>query len=398
MGRKSVWPPRVCFHKSSGQDRIIVNGKSYYLGKAGSQEAKAEYARLVTELARQGQAGPASVREVGPGFLVCEVLAKWWEYARRTYSKRGRELDQFRLALEPLERLYATLPAARFGREQLRELQRVMLDGSWWTDKDREHGRRKHIEGLARGVVNRRIGKIRTVWRWLEDEAGMVPAGSWAGLSVVKPVRRGRPDARKTDARRSTTLDEVKAVGRHANPVVRAMLLLQWWTGMRSGEVRIMRVADVDTSGDVWVYRPREHKTDYLGHIRVVVLGSRARAVLSPWLALARPHGPDAFVFAPRGRWRPSAKARRPDHEPTVDWSACYTRDGFCQAVRAAADRAGCPRFVAYLNRHSTRMRVSQVGGDEAARAVLGQRHLDTTIRYGEIDLGLARDVQKRIG
>jgi integrase len=58
------------------------------------------------------------------------------------------------------------------------------------------------------------------------------------------------------------------------------MIEPQQLTGMRPGEVTIMRTCDLDTSGRVWVYIPSHHKTAYHGHSRQIYLGLRAQAVL----------------------------------------------------------------------------------------------------------------------
>lgn len=382
MPRPAQWPPRIYSH-SSGQSRIRVNGRDYYLGKAGSAEAKAEYARLIVQLTAEGKVGPPEKRVAGPGFTVNEVLDRFRQHAERTYSKRGRELDQFRLALQPLSRLYGDLPAAHFDAEKLRELQDAMLSGSWMTDEDRAHPRRPKTGGVSRGVVNHRVIKIRTVWRWAEEMAKLVPPGSWAALRVVRPVRRNRPGAREGPGVKPSTLAEVKAVCRHAPPAVAAMLLVQFWSGMRSGEVRIMRAGDVDRTGEVWLYRPRQHKTDYLGHSRVIMLGRKAQAVLAAWL---QGKGPDDPVFPSPGS---------PSHGGAGN---PYTMDGYAQAAARAAKKAGIKGFRPYGGRHATRMRVSREVSDEAARSVLGQRSLDVALRYGSTDLDLAKKAAKKLG
>ena len=56
---------------------------------------------------------------------------------------------------------------------------------------------------------------------------------------------------------------------------------------MRAGDVR----GDCK-SGHVYV--PRQHKTDYLGHQRVVAVGPKAWATLATWHAAAAAIGPDA--------------------------------------------------------------------------------------------------------
>ena len=46
------------------------------------------------------------------------------------------------------------------------------------------------------------------------------------------------------------------------------MVRFQQLAGCRPGEVRTLRPRDVDTNGDVWVYRPESHKTEHTGRER----------------------------------------------------------------------------------------------------------------------------------
>jgi len=50
--------------------------------------------------------------------------------------------------------------------------------------------------------------------------------------------------------------DHVWAVHAASHAQIQAMIALQWWTGMRPGEVVLMRTCDIDRSDDVWVYTP----------------------------------------------------------------------------------------------------------------------------------------------
>ncbi len=64
------------------------------------------------------------------------------------------------------------------------------------------------------------------------------------------------------------------------------MLQLQFLTGMRSGEVRVMRKCDIDTSDPAcWYYRPANYKNSWRksGQQRVVPLGPKCQG--GPWLA-----------------------------------------------------------------------------------------------------------------
>ena len=74
------------------------------------------------------------------------------------------------------------------------------------------------------------------------------------------------------------------------------MIRLQLVSGMRAGEVVIMRPADIEQTGQIWIYRPSYHKTQYLGVEKLVPLGPQAQELIRPFLD--RPAG--AFLFSPK--------------------------------------------------------------------------------------------------
>jgi integrase len=47
---------------------------------------------------------------------------------------------------------------------------------------------------------------------------------------------------------------------------VKAMVELQLLTGMRPREVCAMRSRNIDPRGEVWIYRPLQHKNTHHGH------------------------------------------------------------------------------------------------------------------------------------
>ena len=51
--------------------------------------------------------------------------------------------------------------------------------------------------GWCRNVVNRRIVRIQTAWKWIEKE-GLVPKGSHANLCTVSPLRKNDRTVRHT--------------------------------------------------------------------------------------------------------------------------------------------------------------------------------------------------------
>lgn len=376
MPRPQKWPPTITIHKASGQARIRVRGKDYYLGRPGTAEARREYARLLVELANHAEPQPVAISTTP---TVVEVCAHFLRGAAQRYTTRGGQVIRFRRALDVVQEVHGTLAASVFGAVQLRDIQAAMAGRGWCAN-----------------TVNRHIIRIRTAWRWLEEQDRLVPPGSWAALCVVSPLRANHPLYRPAPQRdRVTGLDAVRAVCRELPDVPRAALLLLFWTGARPGEICIMQAEDVDRA--TWVYRPKRHKNDWRGHDRLIPIGPKGRAVLLPWLDACTE--PTDYVFPPTPCRRRGAAGRLVEHaRDEYDRTRCYTTTALDQAIRRSSRRAGCPGFFAYLCRHTARMRLSRLAGDEAARAVLGQKDLSTTLGYGQLDAELARDAATRHG
>lgn len=353
-------------HQRSGQARVRIAGKDYYLGVYGSTEAKEAYARLLAELAATGQ--PPARQEEGQG-TVAELVAQWLAYMPSRYHANSREPPQFRQALEVVVRLYGSQPARAFDSLALMAVQRAMASGSWLREEEQVRLRQKgRPVGWCRNVVNRQLVRVRTVWRWAESRK-LVPPGTWSSLLTVEGVGRNAPGVRQTKPQSAASWDELRAVLRCCRPAPRAMLLLQWWAGMRSEEVRLMRREDIDTSGAVWLYRPAKHKCEWRGQERVVPLGRKCQSVLIPWMKKA------GYLF--------EARSGQP-----------YSAFSYAQSVRRAAARAGVQGFHPYRCRHAAKQRLTREHGLDAARAVLGQKSLGTTNLYAsQQDLRTATDV-----
>ena len=71
--------------------------------------------------------------------------------------------------------------------------------------------------------------------------------------------------------------EHIDAVREHVNRFVWGMIQLQLATGMRPGEVRLMHLRDIEMSGEVWEYRPQEHKTKHHGRQRLIFIGPKGQ-------------------------------------------------------------------------------------------------------------------------
>ncbi len=101
---------------------------------------------------------------------------------------------------------------------------------------------------------------------------------------------------------------------------VRGMVLFQRFTGARPGEAVTLRMADIDSTTDVWTYTPTAHKNTWREKAHTVAIGPRGRQLLEEY----KPADPDAPVF------------------PTAGGTA-YTVSGYRQAVERACDRVFPP-------------------------------------------------------
>lgn len=123
--------------------------------------------------------------------------------------------------------------------------------------------------------MNKQVGRIRRVFRWAASRE-LVPAVVAAALRTVDGLQRGRSEAVERPPVGPAPDADVAAVLPYLQPTIRAMVELQRLTGMRPGEVRLLRGADLDRSGPVWRYTPPGHKMAHAGRVRVVLLGPRA--------------------------------------------------------------------------------------------------------------------------
>jgi integrase len=269
-----------------------------------------------------------------------------------------------------------------------------------------------HSVGWCRNVVNRRIARIKTMFKWAESEE-LVEASTYQALRTVSGFPSGMHGIRQTNSIEPASQEQVDKLLSHCNNTLASMIQLQWLAGMRSAEVRMMRTAEIQqTSPQLWIYRPQTHKNAWRGanHQRLVVLGPRCIEVLKPFLKVA---DPEAFLFQPRqaeaersrarraGRrtpLTPSQIARKPRKNRRRTPGNCYSDTSYAQAVARVCEKAGV-KLHPYQLRHGAKQRITRHCGLDAARAVLGQKSIGTTNLYAsQQDVATAAEVMACLG
>jgi hypothetical protein len=227
--------PKLSHHKASGKAVVRLCGIDHYLGPWGSCVARNEYDRVIAEWLAGGRQSSAAE---AVSLTVAEILAAFWDYAKDYYRHADgtptTEILSFRDAFRPLRRLYGHTPAAAFGPLALKAVRLAMIDA-----------------GLCRTNVNCRIGRIKRVFKWaVENE--MIPANVFHGLQAVSGLKAGRSGVRESDPVKPVPEELVNATLPFVSRQVGAMIRLQQITGMRPGEVVVMRGVDMDTTGSLW--------------------------------------------------------------------------------------------------------------------------------------------------
>lgn len=412
MARKRKLTPSYLKHPS-GRARAVwtdatgVRNFEMLPGGYGSEESRAAFARLQLRLTVGGDAPAADDTTVNE---LCNAhLAHAEQHYRRTDGTHTHELDEYKIVYKLLRVNYGDTLAAEFGPLSLKAIRHAMFARDW-----------------CRTLINQRIGRIRRIWKWGASEE-RIPVATYQALVTVTGLQCGRTPARESEP--ILPVDDVTVdatlplVSRH----IRGMIELQRSTGMRPGEVCLIRPADIDMTGDVWMYRPAHHKLAYKNKSRVIAIGPKAQAVLKQFT----PANPADYYFSPRASVE-AFHRERTAHRETPKYRSHmkrnenrkkgvkrmpqekYTTASYGRAIskaitrtneagKLAAKKAGAkytPITHWHPNqlRHSFATRVRKEHGLEAAQVSLGHSRADVTQIYAERNQSLAVDVAAKIG
>jgi integrase len=307
-----------------------------------------------------------------------------------------------------LRELYGRTPAADFGPLALKAVRQHMID----------------IQKLCRNEINKRLGRIKRVFKWAVAEE-LIPSSVFEALRAVEGLRRGRTTARENEPVRPVDDVHVEALLPLVSPQIAAMIRLQRLTGMRPGEVVQMRLCDLDQTGETWIYRPQNHKTDYLGHGKQIPLGPQAQVVLMPFLQRT----PEAHLFSPREAeaWRNEQRStyRKPNRKTKVypcelrgrerrkqaarqrvskrPKRDCFDVDSYRRAITYGIQKAkqlkiDIPHWHPHQLRHTRGTEIRRAYGLEAAQVALGHARIDVTEIYAERNHQLAEKIAREMG
>lgn len=348
--------PKYSHHKPTGQARVQIDGKSVYLGVFDSPESKVRYQQLLLKLQRDSERKPEDA-----SLTVGALVVMYIGHCREFYRKNGKETSEVgcvQQAMKPVVKLYRDTLAAEFSPSCLRRVRDEMIRLKW-----------------VRTSINRHIFRIRKMFRWALSVEALKSPDVLELLRAVDGLQKNRSPAKESKPVRAVDMASVSAVEPHIRPTVWAMIRLQLLTGMRPGEVRLMKLEDIDRTGELWVYRPSEHKLEHREIDRPINIGFEGQKILLPYLKADTAQ----YLFETRG-------------------GKHYTKDAYCREISRACERAKIDSWSPNQLRHRFATNISKRYGLEASRVILGHSSAETTLIYAERDQEAAKAVIRQIG
>ncbi|MCK5941507.1 MAG: tyrosine-type recombinase/integrase [Planctomycetes bacterium] len=358
--RRRSTPPGMLRH-SSGQARVVLDGKVHYLGKWGTPGAHARYADLIQRWQDGELVTTAPVDATAPRkTTISGVTLAYDEWIERTrlYRKNGRpttQLGLIRRALKELNHFVGDVPATKFTSALL--------------IAHRDNLREK--EGLSIQGINRKVGLIKQMVAWAAERA-LMPETNAALIRAVRPLRGAVQRRRKP-----VPLEDLKKAIPFLVPVIADMTRLQYLLACRPGEVCQMRWEDIDVPEDSampWRYRVAGAKTEHHGCEVVYFAHESAKEILRRHMRLPK----QGFVFRTSRR-------------------ECYTTKDYTRSLRRAARQAEVSEFTAHQIRHLALTTIANDprGGHAAASAAANHSSRSMTDQYVHNDVKLAAEATK---
>ncbi|HUX15523.1 MAG TPA: hypothetical protein VMW52_03570, partial [Phycisphaerae bacterium] len=235
-----------------------------------SQPVAIEVARALFERALADADASAAPADATGGLTVAALYRRFLTHAR-TYYRRSdgeptSEVGIIRAGCQFLLAAAGTCQAADVGPEHLTAAVDAMIGAN-----------------LARSTCNKYLDRIQRLFGWAEGpEAGhLVPQATAITVERFPKLSARRSRARETPPVRPVPAAYIERVLDAVDAPVADMIRVQLYTGMRSGELCILRPMDLDTAGKVWLYEPGHHKTAHVGggertSRKLVAIGPRA--------------------------------------------------------------------------------------------------------------------------
>lgn len=391
-GKPVKVPP---LRSSKGYAYCFAARRQVRFGRTDDPETEVRYREFIAKWLAAGCRWPEEVAPEAAESVqgLVDAYAKWVaeHYRRPSTGESTGEGVNLKHAVVELLKLFGHLPAKDLDSMVIRRVRDAMAD------------RARESRPLSRRTVNDRIQRIQRMVRWAAEER-LVPASVLHEVLLVSPLKPGRGPAHDNPPKRAVSIEHVEAAKRHLPKPLAALVDFMLLTGARCGEAVQLAGCYVDRSKEVWEFRPPKHKGEWRGHVRVVLIGPKAQAVLLPFVrdepdkAWFRPcdvveamHAENRrrHALARRAKGQPiwpvhmaRVRSKRKGKAARVVPGDEYSSNAIGHALRRACDAAGIPRFGPHALRHAAASRIYAELGEEAAVATIGHGSPMISRRY----------------
>ena len=394
---------------ASGQARVTIAGKDYLLGPYGSKKSKELYDRLLGEYIASGRSRSFGAKPADE-LTVAVLLDRFKSYAKQRYGvdKRGRYY-QATLAMRPLLRLYASLPAKEFGVQQWKTVRQYVADGKN-VAKPKAGKKPRPLVIPSRKYVNSVMVRVNRIFRWAAGDGDCLPAEIANKLEKIAPLEIGETKARETDAVEPVADSVVEKTIEHLPKILADLVRVQRLIGCRPGEVCQLTPGMIDRTGDVWEVKLKHHKNAHRGQTRTLSIGPKAQAILLPYLL----RGDDECLFRPMdvdkkrraelsaARVTPLSCGNRPGSnrvsKPQRKPGKQYTTQSYSKAIKRVCEVHGIEHWSPNQLRHTATTEARNELGLEHAAARAGHKDLETTLIYAKRSDELRKEAARRLG
>jgi integrase len=340
-----------------------------------------------------------------------QLVLAYLKYAEGYYRKNGKPTREYGILKEAASVLvegFGDTPVLEFGPLRLKCVRDQMIERGW-----------------SRRYINKQVGRIVRGFRWgVENE--LVPETVYRALRAVSGLKKGRSQAPDYEPVGPAEPSIVESTLTKLSGVIADMVRFQQLTGCRPEEVCALNRDEIDTSADVWIFRPGTHKTMHLGRDRFVCIGPKAQEIIAPYMLKIH----NSFLFNPRDaivevraerllqRKTPLNHGNRSGtnrvHVPKKPPGDRYTTASYRRAITRACDAAfpvgknASPDEIRARNekyrwtpnqlRHFAATAIRAAFGLEESQVVLGHASADVTQIYAHRDLRLAMEIMRKMG
>lgn len=375
------------------------HGKSFGIdGETTKKQVKRDYEAWLMEWRER-----PDLRDPGgqqAAITVTRVAARYLRHAGRTYIKHGKRtshVGNIKYAARAMRNLIGGKIATAVEAPDIALLRDTMIHG--------DAGPR------SMKTVNTRLRIVKDAFVWAREK-GWISERALADILSVKRLRKNRSAAKNSKKIKGISDLVVTETLKHLPAILQDMIAIERLTGMRPGEVCIVRGCDlvVDQQEGVWFYRPHIYKLEHMENAaeRIIVFGPLAQAILQKYLRTDL----TAYLFSPAEAHAQRLEKRRTDREtklwpshakkrkenPTARLGAVYSEQSFRKAIHHACKKAGIKPWNPNQLRHAAANRLERQYGLDGTRVVLGHGHTSTTLIYLDPDVQKAVKIAREVG